>query len=220
MNETIEPTNPGLWKDKAVAAAVKAEKMLWGKNNETIQAFMYEAGFSLATMHDALLGWQIRNTLRPAESWGIEGIDKIRIPEGITIPVIREKELKRLVVYRLGHSHDGHYHTVEGSAPVPLVLEGSTKRTALVTRELDALLLHQELKKEWTVVATGTLPPSAIEAPLAQAEELHLIALRKDEERLAPWQASAKATHTLDTDSLVTLARAGTLADTLKKLFG
>jgi len=219
MENTEKTINPELWKDKAVAAAVKAEKMLWGKHNESIQAWMYEAGFSLATMREALLGWQVRNTLRPAESWGVEGIDKIRLPEGIIIPVIREKILKRLVIFRMGHSHDGHYHTVEGSAPVPLVLHGTTKRTALVTRELDAILLHQELGKEWTVAATGLLPTSALDDTLAQADEVRLIAMRGDAERLAPWQPDATQTHTLESDSLVSLARAGALSETLASLF-
>lgn len=219
MENTEKTINPELWKDKAVAAAVKAEKMLWGKHNESIQAWMYEAGFSLATMRDAFLGWQVRNTLRPAESWGVEGIDKIRLPEGITIPVIQDKILKRLVIFRMGHSHDGHYHTVEGSAPVPLILEGTTKRTALVTRELDALLLHQELGKEWTVAATGVLPTSALDDTLAQAEEVRLIAMRGDADRLAPWQPDTTQTHTLESESLISLARAGTLAETLAALF-
>lgn len=219
MENTEKTVNPEIWKDKAVAAAVKAEKMLWGKHNESIQAWMYEAGFSLATMRTALLGWQIRNTLRPAESWGVEGIDKIRLPEGITIPVIREKTLKRLVIFRMGHSHDGHYHTVEGSAPVPLVLEGTTKRTALVTRELDAILLHQELGKKWTVAATGLLPTAALDDTLTQAEEVRLIAMRGDAERLTPWQPYATQSHALECDSLVSLARAGTLAEALASLF-
>ena len=220
MENTEKTINPELWKDKAVAAAVKAEKMLWGKHNESIQAWMYEAGFSLATMREALLGWQVRNTLRPAESWGVEGIDKIRLPEGIIIPVIREKILRRLVIFRMGPSHDGHYHTVEGSAPVPLVLHGTTKRTALVTRELDAILLHQELRKEWTVAATGLLPTSALDDTLAQADEVRLIAMRGDAERLAPWQSDATQTHTLESDSLVSLARSGDLTECLASLFG
>lgn len=220
MNDTQNLVNHGLWKDKAVAAIVKAEKMLWGKHNETIQAWMYESGFSLATMREALLGWQVRNTLRPAENWGVEGIDKIRLPEGIIIPVIREKILSRLVIFRMGHGHDGHYHTVEGSGPDPLVIEGKTRRTVLVTRELDALLLHQQLGKEWTVAATGILPPATLDDTLAQADEVRLILMKNDAERLAPWHAKATHTHTLEGDSLISIARSGDLTECLASLFG
>jgi len=215
--ETV--TNPGLWNEKAVAATVKATKMLWGKHNETIQAWLFESGFSLETLRDALLGWQVRNTRRPADTWGTHGIEKILLPEGLTIPVIREKELKRIVIFRMGHGHDGDYHTVEGSAPAPLILTGATPRTVLVARELDALLLHQELKKEWTVVATGNLPTAALDDTLKQAEELRLIAMDNDAKSLAPWQPQASQTHTLKTKSLITLARSGNLAQCLASLF-
>ncbi|SCY33487.1 hypothetical protein [Desulfoluna spongiiphila] len=210
-------TNPGLWNEKAVAATIKATKMLWGKHNETIQAWLYESGFSLETLREALLGWQVRNTRRPADSWGTEGVDKILLPEGITIPVIRDKELKRVVIFRMGHGHDGEYHTVEGSAPVPLVLTGSTPRTAIVRRELDALLLHQELKKEWTVVATGDLPPAALEDALNGADSLCPVALNNDTQALAPW--ITPSTCPLAGTSLVDLARQGALAQGLASVF-
>jgi len=210
-------TNPGLWNEKAVAATIKASKMLWGKHNEAIQAWLFESGFSLETLREALLGWQVRNTRRPADTWGTEGVDKILLPEGLTIPVIREKELKRVVIFRMGHGHDGEYHTVEGSAPVPLVLTGSTPHTALVRRELDALLLHQELKKEWSVVATGDLPASALEGPLKGADSLRPIAMDNDAEALAPWLTSSA--RPLAGTSLVDLARQGTLAEGLASVF-
>lgn len=220
MKHDARLTNPGLWNEKAIAITIKASKMLWGKHNEAIQARLFEAGFSLATLKEALLGWQVRNTRRPAESWGVEGLDKILLPEGLTIPVIREKELKRIVIYRMGHDHDGDYHTVSGSAPVPLVLAGTTPRTALVTREMDAILLHQELKKEWTVVATGDLPQQAVQGALPQADALCLIALKGDKEALTPWQPQATASHTLAAPTLLALARQGSLAEELAAIFG
>ncbi|WP_300672928.1 hypothetical protein [Desulfoluna sp.] len=217
-NETV--TNPELWNEKAVAATIKAEKMLWGKHNEAIQAWLYESGFSLSTLKEALLGWQVRNTQRPAESWGLSGTDKILLPEGITLPVIEKKELKRIVIYRIGHGHDGDYHTVEGSAPTPFVLEGTTNRTALVTRELDALLLYQELGKKWTVAATGDLPPTALVDALEQAEKLCLLSMNGDEEALTPFHPKATQTHVLKAENLLALARSGTLAEHLDALFG
>lgn len=220
MQNDLTATDPDLWRTKAVASALKAEKMLWGKHNESIQAWLFESGFALATLRGALLGWQVRNALRPAKSWGVDACDTVHLPEGITIPVIRDKTLQRIAIYRMGHGHDGEYHTVEGSAPVPLILPGTTRRLAIVSGELDALLLHQELKKEWTVAATGPIPPEPLAATAAEADEIRLLALTRDGQRLTPWIPHATQTHTLNTDSLVSMARAGTLTRTIASLFG
>ncbi|VFQ44686.1 hypothetical protein [Desulfoluna butyratoxydans] len=214
-NETI--TDPGLWNEKAVAVTVKATKMLWGKHNESIQAWLFESGFALKTLKEAFIGWQVRNTRRPADSWGTQGVDKILLPEGLTIPVIRDKELKRVVIFRMGHGHDGEYHTVEGSDAVPLVLSGTTRRTVLVRRELDALLLHQELNNQWTVVASGDLPQGALATALQGAEELRVLAMDSDAEALASVEATSPVP--VKGTSLVELARKGLLADTLASLF-
>ena len=220
MHESTPDKNTDIWIKKAISAVIKAEKMLWGKHNESIQAWMYESGFYLTTMHNAHLGWQLRNTQRPAEGWGLSEPGKIRLPEGITIPIIVEKNLQRVVIYRMGHGHDGEYHTVEGSAPAPLILPGSPEKVALVRGELDALLLHQELKGEWTVAATGPLPPTSLGATLQHAKEIHLIAMEPDAEHLAPWQAFATQVHALDGKSLITRARSGSLMESLTPIFG
>ena len=220
MHESTPDKNTDIWIKKAISAVIKAEKMLWGKHNESIQAWMYESGFYLTTMHNAHLGWQLRNTQRPAEGWGLSTPGKIHIPEGITIPIIVEKSLQRVVIYRMGHGHDGEYHTVEGSAPVPLVLKGNPEKVALVRGELDALLLHQELKGEWTVAATGSLPTASLQATLQHAKETRLIAMEPDAELLAPWGPLATQTHTLSGESLIALARSGSLSVGLTAIFG
>ena len=220
MDEIPGDRDAACWNTKAISAVIKAEKMLWGKHSETIQAWMYRAGFSLATTREAHLGWQSRNTQRPAEGWGIRGIDKIHLPEGITIPIICEKTLKRIVIFRLGHGHDGDYHTVEGSAPIPLILFGNPKRVVFIRGELDALLLHQELKGEWTVAATGGLPFSAFEETLAPADEIRLITTTNDDAQLTPWHSKATSIHPLEGESLISLAQSGTLDQSLASLFG
>ena len=212
-------TDTECWNTKAISTAIKAEKMLWGKNNEGIQAWMYESGLCLATIRSAHLGWQSRNSQRPAEGWGIQGVDKVHLPEGITIPIICERVLKRIVIFRMGHGHDGDYHTVEGSAPVPLILSGDPKRVAFIRGELDALLLHQELKGEWTVAATGGLPVSLFEGLLHEAQEARLITTTHDKTPLTPWHPTISPTAPLPGESLIALARSGALTESLASLF-
>ena len=204
-----------LWKNKAVAAAVKAEKMLWGKHNEDIQAWMYEAGFALETIRNAHLGWQVRNTMRPGKSWGLEGCEKIHLPEGITLPVIRDKRLQRLVIYRMDQGHAGQYHTVEGSARIPLALPGKKSHQILVAREMDALLLHQELKGESHILAVEDFSPQEVEPFLVKGCVTCLLLLNTP---LPLWEKEALHTLKIKADTLMELARNRTLETAISSL--
>ena len=203
------------WKNKAVGVVVKAEKMLWGKNNEEIQTRMYQLGFTLHTMRTAKLGWQVRNTKRSASGWGISHCEHVMLPEGITIPIIHDGLLKKVVIWRMGHDHDGEIHVVEGSANIPLVLPGETPDRILVKSEMDALLLHQELQEKLEVVAVGDLTPDEVAPHVDSDKRNTLLAIGG---AMDTWRDQAESCLTIDAKSLPSLAETGELEKELAKL--
>lgn len=138
-----------LWLSKAIGFVTRARTEMLGKHNAEIMAFLFEYGLSNKTSEKYLLGWNRRDKLRLAESWGAEeGMGRLFFPEGIVVPYIVEKILRKITIVIPGNDSAGNEnHVVDGSLPESMIIGDTLPvggRTCVIENILDGLYLLQE----------------------------------------------------------------------------
>lgn len=172
MEPWADMTGNPVWRDKAVAFAARSRQELWGKHNEDILAWFFVNGFKNRFIKDMFLGWNRRPKERPAENWGFTepdaGCAHLFFPPGIVIPWVVDQHLLKLMI--VDHTKTAFHpcHVAPGSARIPVVFGGGTRRTAVVENILHGLLLHQEFPENLTVVI-----PDDPDQPLPVAGTAH-----------------------------------------------
>lgn len=148
------------WNDKAIAFLVRSRQELWGKHNEDIFAWLFQQGFSNAFVKNHMFGWNRRSKFRAPEGWGLgqdyingtTGEKKLWLPEGVVIPLVIDKHLKKLIIYRHTTTDTNRTYSVPGSSSDPFILGDSTDVVAVVQNILDGFLLFQEAGESTRVI--------------------------------------------------------------------
>lgn len=178
MTDTINkagPPNP-MWKEKAIAFVIRSQRELWGKHNEDPLVWFFQNGFKNQFVKDMLIGWNRHSKLRSAKNWGLDPLyeeagfqpGKFLLPEGLVIPCIVDKNLKKITIFK--HTGSGHNktHVVPGSCNHSMVLGDEKRVVAVVEDIIDGLYIHQEAEKELCVL----IPHNPDEAPDKAAEKV------------------------------------------------
>ncbi len=107
----------------------------------------------------------------------------IYIPSGFTIPILREEELYGVQIRRDEPYRDQRYFTIPGSELRPMVFRGkSTESIIVVESYLCGILVFQETKGRYTIVALGSAsvrPDDDADSILRSAKTV-LVALDSD----------------------------------------
>lgn len=185
MNTTknsIDSVSP-IWKEKAVAFVIRAQRELWGKRNEDIMVWFYENGFKNQFIKDLLIGWNRHSKVRSAESWSLDqsiteaGLapGKLLFPEGLVIPYIVDKNLKKVTIFKHNSDSPDKTHVIMGSCQVSMILGDKKKTVAVVEDIMDGLYLHQEAGEKLCVMIPhklDTSPDPAANKLLGKAESI------------------------------------------------
>lgn len=162
------------WFKHAVAFAVRARAEMWGKHNAEVLAFLFQYGFKNRFVKDLLVGWNRRERFREAKTWGLSSGKRVALPEGLVIPYLLDKQLRKLTIVRHTGDFRGPDYVVPGSRPISMVF-GAGPLVAVVENILDGLLLHQEMGEGCSVIIPHDLatPPDAhAEKRLQEAERV------------------------------------------------
>lgn len=135
------------------------------KNRDKIRWLKNERGISLDTVKRHHLGWLSKDHYRTRVNWSLkEDIKpngkpkKLFIPSGLIIPYLVEKPV-RIRVRRDNPGEWGRYYILPGSSSEPMVIfpqgDAVTNPMIIVESELDAILLSQELKSPYSIIALG-----------------------------------------------------------------
>lgn len=141
--------------------SVKADKLVEFANTELLSNpdrldwLKNDRGLTVETVKHFKLGWLETNYYRKRVSWGIEGNKKLFIPSGLVLPLIKEKTL-RIRIRRDQQGDFGKYYVLPGSSSEPFVIRVDSQPAIIVESELDAILLWQELRNNFTIIAMGS----------------------------------------------------------------
>ena len=155
MNQN-ENTGLTIWSRKATAFVVRSHRHLWGKNNEDPLAYLFIRGLKNQFIRDLYLGWNKFGQERPVKNWGFGNsagpAEKLRLPAGIVIPSIRDKQLCAVFIHTFGSPFDEKTLMVAGS-PDPVVCFGTNKKSIYIINDLmDGLFLFQEKGSAYSVL--------------------------------------------------------------------
>ena len=114
-----------------------------------------ERGLTVETIKHHKLGWLHENHYRDRSSWGLNGDKKLFIPAGLVIPFIEKKTL-RIRIRRDKQGDYGKYYVLPGSSSAPMIIGGKGNPAIIVESELDAILLSQEIRNPFTIIAMGS----------------------------------------------------------------
>ncbi len=173
-----------LWAEKVGKMVEYAAGRLSGSPGERI---LSEKGITLPFAQKHHLGWLAEDIYRLRSVWGLSDIlnehgvpKKLWLPAGVTIPMFRDSEVKRVRVRR--SATDIRYYVVPGSDMAPMVLGNMADVVMIVESELDAILVAQEMGDSTGVVAMGSAaakPDAGLDRILRDAKRL-LISLDAD----------------------------------------
>lgn len=157
------------WIQRGVAFVTRSHRQLWGRNNESMLAWLFEHGLSNAFAKQTVLGWNKHDQMRKPAHWGISytaspgGQDaaSLYLPAGIVVPTIVHQTLAAITIYRHEHPHGSRMYAVPGSEPLSMVLKGDPGTVAVVPDIIDGLFLAQECGRDLTVII-----PACLEQPL------------------------------------------------------
>lgn len=121
-----------------------------------------ERGLTRQTAERFSLGWVNKNYYRDREVWGLQEklkengqAKKLLIPAGLLIP-----GPNRIRIRRDNPGEYGKYYVLPGSNNDPLIINGNlgtdVAGAIIVESELDAILLCQELRNQFVIIATGS----------------------------------------------------------------
>lgn len=133
------------WRSKAGAFVIRAMHKLWGKNNEDIMSWLFEAGFKNSFVKDSMFGISNKPMTRRCKLWGIESeAEKFIVNPGIIIPEIIEKKLKKVVVFDHFNEAGEKIQVIPGSS-YDSIIKSNNNDTLIITLNLvDGFLIHQE----------------------------------------------------------------------------
>ena len=184
---TIAPP-PKQWTANAESLTREANKALLA-DPVKLDWLLNQRGITRQTAERFRLGWIYRNIYASRTAWGLpeEMADsgkakKLLIPSGLLIP-----GPDRLRIRRSEPGDYGKYFVLPGSGNAPLIINGhlTTDRAAalIVESELDAILLCQELRNKFVIVATGSTSNGPSEKMIEdlQRRPFVLVSLDSDE---------------------------------------
>lgn len=185
MNTTknsIDSLN-SIWQEKAVAFVIRAQRELWGKRNEDPMVWFFKNGFKNQFIKNLLIGWNRHNKVRSSESWNLDptcteaGLPpgKLLFPEGLVIPYIVDKSLKKLTIFKFNSESPDKIHVITGSCQISMILGNPKKTVAVIEDVMDGLYLHQEAGEKLCVLIPhklDTSPDLAANKLLEKAETI------------------------------------------------
>jgi len=154
-----------LWRKKAGAFLRETIEVLWSSSGRESRRWLQKCkGLQDITVREAKIGFNATETYRKRELWGLEqSINekngkprKIWLPAGIVIPCFHDGNLVRLRIRRLNEERSGRYIIVSGSNMRAMVFSPDKSVQCIVESELDALLLHQEVRNLTGIVSIGS----------------------------------------------------------------
>ena len=152
LNCDISCKDPGTWKKKATAFAIRTHNHLWGKNNEDPLVFLYQKGFSHEFSRQMYLGWNKYGQHRSCQTWGLSGKGSFSLPSGIVFPHIIEKNI--LGIYIISMEDSETVHIIPGSFNGPLVLGEPDKEIRYTGSIIEGLNILQDHSDQFCVHIT------------------------------------------------------------------
>jgi hypothetical protein len=147
-----------------------------------------ERGLTAETVKRFKLGWLHDNHYRDRKEWGLEGEKKLFIPSGLVIPLIDSERTLRVQIRRDKPGEYGRYYVLPGSSSQPMIINQfkpcPESDPAIVTESgLDAILLNQEIRNSFTIVALGSaqIRPDEELAEILSRVPFIFVALDSDE---------------------------------------
>jgi len=91
------------------------------------------------------LGWNNADRYEPREMWGLSGLGKVKLPQGIVTAVRRGGAIVSLIVRRPGNVQDGprFWEIAGGARGLPYIVGESGRPVAVCESALDAALVWQ-----------------------------------------------------------------------------
>jgi hypothetical protein len=191
--DTMNPQEK--WVEKCSSFVDYCQNQLWGDSGKnTLEWLKAERGLSNETIKMFRLGWNPQDAWRDRKAWGLQEElkengkpKKLFLPAGVIIPYISGGNLQRVRIRRQDPDIDPkeRYRILSGSSMGPMIMGDNRRFFVIVESELDALLLHQEIKELAGVIALGSAQkrPDKLTDELLRRAELILVALDNDEQR-------------------------------------
>ncbi len=183
------------WVKKCSAFVDYCQNQLWGDSGKgTLDWLKFERGLTEETIKTFRLGCNPQDPRRDRASWGLSEevkedgkLKKLWLPGGVIIPYFSDGTIQRVRIRRQDPDIDPkeRYRILSGSSMGPMILGNNHKVYVIVESELDALLLHQEIKELAGVIALGSAQkrPDKLTDELLREADLILIALDNDDQR-------------------------------------
>jgi len=152
-------------------------------------------GLSAETVKRNRIGWLDRNHFCERRSWGLPTVigkngqpKKLFVPSGLIIPSFEQNKIIRIRIRRNDPGDFGRYYVLPGSNMAPMIL-GELKPwpnadpAIIVESELDAMLMFQEIKSRYVIIALGsaTVKPDDELASQLKAALYVIVSLDADE---------------------------------------
>ena len=173
-----KPADPGeLWSEKAEAFVSYSHEQLLSNPAEI--EHLKHRGINLASIKAHRLGYNPKDRWRPRPSWGVNdgSVKKLWFPQGLVIPRLDESRVLRIRIRR--PEGEPRYYVIPGSSPGQTVFNPGQGAAVVVESELDAILIHQEVK-DVSVIGLGSASVYPDEKPDETLKTAAIILLALD----------------------------------------
>lgn len=164
--ETKKPTKPTVDRLQWESRGLSLLKFSMESVNSDWAETLARKNLTQETARAFQLGWISETFYDESKDWGLDG-EKMLLPAGLVIPAFLDGKLSSIKI-RLSSPHGKHrYHQVRGGQNHQLTIKGSNDTIIVVESELDAILISQETKDRYGVIALGgasnALSPRAVD---------------------------------------------------------